>query len=32
LLRLNVEARTPAECAAHVADVQELIATYAKAE
>jgi phosphomannomutase len=32
LLRLNVEAKTPAECAAHVADVQELIATYAKAE
>jgi phosphomannomutase len=32
LLRLNVEARTPALCAAHVADVQELIATYGTAE
>ena len=32
LLRLNVEARTPALCAEHVAAVQELIATYAKAE
>jgi phosphomannomutase len=32
LLRLNVEAKTPALCAAHVADVQRLIATYAKAE
>jgi phosphomannomutase len=32
LLRLNVEARTPTLCAAHVAEVQELIATYGKAE
>ena len=32
LLRLNVEARTPALCAAHVAEVQELIATYGTAE
>jgi phosphomannomutase len=32
LLRLNVEARTPPLCAAHVAEVQELIATYGKAE
>ena len=32
LLRLNVEAKTPSLCAAHVADVQELIATYGKAE
>jgi phosphomannomutase len=32
LLRLNVEARTPELCAAHVAEVQELIATYGKAE
>ena len=31
LLRLNVEAKTPELCAAHVADVQELIATYADA-
>jgi phosphomannomutase len=31
LLRLNVEARTPELCAAHVAGVQELIATYADA-
>jgi phosphomannomutase len=29
LLRLNVEARTPEECAAHVAEVQELIAANA---
>ncbi|HEY1651168.1 MAG TPA: phosphomannomutase/phosphoglucomutase [Acidimicrobiales bacterium] len=29
LLRLNVEARTPALCAAHVAEVQELIAAHA---
>jgi phosphomannomutase len=29
LLRLNVEARTPALCAAHVAEVQELIAANA---
>jgi phosphomannomutase len=29
LLRLNVEAATPALCAAHVADVQALIARYA---
>jgi phosphomannomutase len=32
LLRLNVEAKTPALCAGHVAEVQELIATYGKAE
>jgi phosphomannomutase len=32
LLRLNVEAKTPELCAAHVADVQQLIATYARAE
>jgi phosphomannomutase len=32
LLRLNVEAKTPSLCAAHVAEVQELIATYGKAE
>jgi phosphomannomutase len=32
LLRLNVEARTPSLCAAHVAEVQELIATYGTAE
>jgi phosphomannomutase len=32
LLRLNVEARTPPLCAAHVAEVQELIATYGRAE
>jgi phosphomannomutase len=32
LLRLNVEARTPPLCAAHVAEVQELIAMYGKAE
>jgi phosphomannomutase len=32
LLRLNVEAKTPPLCAAHVAEVQELIATYGKAE
>ena len=32
LLRLNVEARTPPLCAAHVADVQELIATYGTAD
>ena len=32
LLRLNVEAKTPELCAAHVAEVQELIATYGKAE
>jgi phosphomannomutase len=30
LLRLNVEARTPEECAAHVAEMKELIATFAK--
>jgi phosphomannomutase len=30
LLRLNVEAKTPEQCAAHVATVQELIATFAK--
>ena len=29
LLRLNVEARTPEACAAHVAEVQELIAAHA---
>ncbi len=29
LLRLNVEARTPALCAAHVAEVQDLIAAHA---
>jgi phosphomannomutase len=29
LLRLNVEARTPETCDMHVADVQDLIATYA---
>jgi phosphomannomutase len=28
LLRLNVEARTPELCAAHVAEVQELIAAH----
>jgi phosphomannomutase len=28
LLRLNVEARTPERCAAHVAEVQKLIATH----
>jgi phosphomannomutase len=28
LLRLNVEARTPEQCAAHVAEVQELIAAH----
>ncbi len=28
LLRLNVEARTPELCAAHVAEVQKLIATH----
>jgi phosphomannomutase len=32
LLRLNVEARTPPLCAQHVAEVQELIALYGKAE
>jgi phosphomannomutase len=32
LLRLNVEAKTPQLCAAHVADVQELIAIYGKEE
>jgi phosphomannomutase len=32
LLRLNVEARTPPLCAAHVAEVQELIAMYGTAE
>jgi phosphomannomutase len=32
LLRLNVEAKTPPLCAAHVADVQELIAIYGKEE
>jgi phosphomannomutase len=32
LLRLNVEARTPPLCAAHVAEVQELIALYGTAE
>jgi phosphomannomutase len=32
LLRLNVEARTPALCAAHVAEVQELIAANAGLE
>jgi phosphomannomutase len=32
LLRLNVEAKTPPLCAAHVAEVQQLIATYGKAE
>ena len=31
LLRLNVEASTPALCAAHVADVQALIARFATA-
>ena len=31
LLRLNVEAETPALCAQHVAEVQELIAVYAGA-
>jgi phosphomannomutase len=30
LLRLNVEAKTPDECAAHVAEVQELIAKFAQ--
>jgi phosphomannomutase len=30
LLRLNVEARTPELCAAHVAEVRELITTYAQ--
>jgi phosphomannomutase len=32
LLRLNVEARTPPLCAAHVAEVRELITRYGKAE
>jgi phosphomannomutase len=32
LLRLNVEARTPALCAAHVVEVQDLIADYAGLE
>ena len=32
LLRLNVEARTPPLCATHVAEVQDLIATYGTAE
>jgi len=32
LLRLNVEAKTPQLCAAHVADVQALIAIYGKEE
>ena len=31
LLRLNVEAKTPGECEEHVADVQQLIATYSNA-
>jgi phosphomannomutase len=31
LLRLNVEAKTPELCAAHVSDVKELIATFADA-
>ncbi len=31
LLRLNVEARTPAACAAHAKEVQDLIATHARA-
>jgi phosphomannomutase len=31
LLRLNVEAKTPELCAAHVADMQKLIAAYANA-
>jgi phosphomannomutase len=30
LLRLNVEARTPELCATHVAEVKELIATFAR--
>jgi phosphomannomutase len=30
LLRLNVEAKTPEKCAVHVAEVQELIATFAR--
>jgi phosphomannomutase len=30
LLRLNVEAATPQDCAAHVADVEALIATFAR--
>jgi phosphomannomutase len=29
LLRLNVEARTPELCAAHVAEVQQLITAHA---
>ena len=32
LLRLNVEAKTPPLCAAHVAELQDLIATYGKAK
>jgi phosphomannomutase len=32
LLRLNVEAKTPPLCAAHVAEVRDLIATYGNAE
>ncbi len=31
LLRLNVEAKTPQLCAAHVAEVEQLIATYGSA-
>ena len=31
LLRLNVEAKSAQQCAEHVADVQQLIATYANA-
>jgi phosphomannomutase len=31
LLRLNVEAKTPGECDEHVADVEQLIATYSNA-
>jgi phosphomannomutase len=31
LLRLNVEARTPEECATHVAEVKELISTFGQA-
>ena len=30
LLRLNVEARTAEACAAHVAEVKDLIATFAQ--
>ena len=30
LLRLNVEAKSPEACAAHVAEVKELIATFAQ--